>query len=215
MSPRRLHPELLDTLPPDHPDARHSRRDLRVINRIMGNHRWFARTLPPRLRPGEPVLELGAGTGELMERLAVAGTSVTGLDLCPPPAHRPASPRWIQHDLTAFTGYAAYPVVIGNLILHHFSAETLAQLGRHWRQHARLLLFSEPVRRRVSQHLIRGLGPVFGANRVTLHDAHVSIAAGFRGDDLIRQLDLPDTEWDCSVTCTLGGAYRLVAQRRP
>lgn len=210
-----LHAELLDTLPTDHPDARHSRRDLRVINRFMGNHRWFERTLPPLLRPGEAILELGAGTGELAQRLAARGLTVTGLDLAPPPAGRPETHRWHQSDLTTFTGYADYPIIIGNLILHHFSAETLGQLGRQWRRHARLLLFSEPVRRRFSQHLIRGLGPLFGANRVTLHDANVSIAAGFRGDELIRQLDLPPSDWICSVTCTLGGAYRLVARRRP
>ena len=215
MSPRLLHPELLDALPTDHPDARHSRRDLRVINRFMGNHRWFERALPPLLRPGEAVLELGAGTGELTQRLALRGLRVTGLDLCAPPAGRPETHRWLQTDLATFTGYADYPVIIGNLILHHFSDETLGQLGRQWRRHARLLLFSEPVRRRFSQHLIRGLGPLFGANRVTLHDATVSIAAGFHGDDLIRRLDLPDSEWICSVTSTLGGACRLVARRRP
>lgn len=215
MSPRRPHPELLDTLPTDHPDARHSRRDLRVINRFMGNHRWFARTLPPLLRPGESILELGAGTGELTQRLAARGLTVTGLDLCPPPADRPETHGWLQDDLTTFTGYADYPVIIGNLILHHFTDGTLGQLGRQWRRHARLLVFSEPVRRRFSQHLIRGLGPLFGANRVTLHDASVSIAAGFRGDEMIRQLGLPDSEWNCSVTRTLGGACRLVAQRRP
>jgi hypothetical protein len=60
---RTLQPELLDSLPSDHPDARHSRRDLRVINRLMGNHRWFARTLPPLVRAGEHALELGAGNG--------------------------------------------------------------------------------------------------------------------------------------------------------
>jgi 2-polyprenyl-3-methyl-5-hydroxy-6-metoxy-1,4-benzoquinol methylase len=210
-----LHPELLDALPPDHPDAIHSRRDLRVINRIMGNHRWFERTLPPLLRSGESILELGAGTGELTQSLAARGMHVTGLDLCPRPVGRPERQHWLQSDLTTFPSYANYPVIIGNLILHHFSDETLGQLGRQWRRHARLLLFSEPVRRRFSQHLIRGLGPIFGANRVTLHDAAVSIAAGFRGDELIRQLDLPDTEWTCSITCTLGGAYRLVARRRP
>jgi 2-polyprenyl-3-methyl-5-hydroxy-6-metoxy-1,4-benzoquinol methylase len=210
-----LHPELLDTLPAVHPDAVHSRRDLRVINRFMGNHRWFEQTLPTLLRSGESILELGAGTGELTQRLAAHGMPVTGLDLCPPPVGQSEPLRWLQSDLTAFTGYAKYPVIIGNLILHHFSDEILGQLGRQWRRHARLLLFSEPVRRRFSQLLIRGFGPLFGANRVTLHDATVSIAAGFRGDELIRRLDLPATEWICSYTCTLGGAYRLVARRHP
>ena len=53
---RTLTPELLDSLPSQHPDALRSRRDLRWINFAMGNHRWFARTLPPLLRPGDRVL---------------------------------------------------------------------------------------------------------------------------------------------------------------
>src|SRR5882672_8751466 len=85
MMQRTLQPELLDSLPPQHPDARHSRRDLRVINRIMGNHRWFERTLPSCRRAGERVLEIGAGTGELGLRLSTWGLPVSGLDLCPQP----------------------------------------------------------------------------------------------------------------------------------
>ncbi len=67
---RILQAELLDSLPHDHPDALHNRRDLRVINRVMGNYRWFARTLPALLRPGEAALEVGAGDGTLGLQLA-------------------------------------------------------------------------------------------------------------------------------------------------
>jgi len=38
-----LQAELLDSLPPDHPDALHNRRDLRLTNALMGNSRWFQR----------------------------------------------------------------------------------------------------------------------------------------------------------------------------
>ncbi len=51
---RTPQPELLDSLPPQHPDALHNRRDLRLTNRVMGNHRWLIRTLPPLLRPLRP-----------------------------------------------------------------------------------------------------------------------------------------------------------------
>ena len=39
------------------------------------------------------------------------------------------------------------------------------------------------------------LAPLFRANRVTLHDAHVSIAAGFRGDELPRALGLDPAQY--------------------
>lgn len=70
---RTVQPELLDSLAPDHPDAVRNRRDLRLTNAVMGNPRWFSRTLPALLRSSERVLDLGAGTGELAHRLNRAG----------------------------------------------------------------------------------------------------------------------------------------------
>ena len=43
MKHRLLVPEILDGLPPEDPEARRSRRDLRRINFLMGNERWIAR----------------------------------------------------------------------------------------------------------------------------------------------------------------------------
>ena len=72
----------------------------------------------------------------------------------------------------------------------------------------------EPQRRRISQVLYRTLGPLFGANRVSLHDAHVSIAAGFRGDELARSLGLGAPDWEIHCSTTLLGMHRLIAVRR-
>src|SRR5580698_3898368 len=101
---RQLQPEILDSLPHSHPDAAHNRRDLRIINRAMGNPRWFLRELPPLLRPGERVLELGAGTGDLGIALNALGIPVDGLDLWPRPAAWPAARAWHQADLKTFSG---------------------------------------------------------------------------------------------------------------
>lgn len=212
---RTLQPELLDSLPPEHPDARHSRRDLRLINRVMGNHRWFASTLPRLLRPGERVVELGAGTGELGRRLAAQGIAVDGLDFVPRPADWPATHAWHTNDIRSFGGYAAYPVVIANLIFHHLSASELASLGATLSQTARVVIACEPTRRAFSQRLFAWIGPVFRANHITRHDAHVSIAAGFRADELPRALGLNGAQWDCRCASTALGAYRMIASRRP
>lgn len=211
---RTLQPELLDSLPPDHPDARRSRRDLVLINRIMGNHRWIARTLPALVRPGERVLELGAGTGELGQRLARHGTISDGLDLVPRPDAVPPSAQWHQSDLLTFSSYARYPVIVGNLILHHFSDDQLRQLGARLRESARLIVVCEPWRDRRCQMLFKLLAPLFGANHVTRHDAIVSIAAGFRGGELPERLGLDDGNWDYRCHTVALGAYRMVAIRR-
>jgi SAM-dependent methyltransferase len=211
---RTLQPELLDSLPPQHPDALHNRRDLRLTNRIMGTHRWLARTLPPLLRPHEHVLELGAGTGELGLRLARAGVAVDGLDLWPRPRDWPPARRWFTDDLRSFAGYGDYAAIVGNLIFHQFQDAELAALGARLRARARVIIACEPVRRRSSQFLYRSLGPLFGANHVSLHDAHVSIAAGFRGDELPRRLGLGPEDWTVQCATTLLGTYRLLAVRR-
>jgi hypothetical protein len=210
---RELKPELLDSLPPDHPAARHNRRDLRVINRVLGNHRWLTRTLSREMQPGEPVLELGAGTGELGDNLARAGIATTGLDLWPRPAHWPAGRPWHRADLLTFDGYGAYPVIIGNLIFHQFTAGQLAALGEKLRRSARIILASEPLRRRGSQVLFAAVAPVFGANHVSLHDGHVSIAAGFLDDELPQMLGLTQPGWTWRCHSTMLGTYRMVAWR--
>lgn len=213
---RTLQPELLDSLPPDHPDALHNRRDLRLTNRIVGSHRWLVRTLPPLLRHGERALELGAGTGELGQQLHTAAVPLDGLDLWPRPGNWPSARAWHRADLTSFTGYGDYAAIVGNLIFHQFSDATLAALGQQLRSApaVRIIIACEPLRRRSSQVLFRTLGPLLGANHVSLHDAHVSIAAGFRDDELPRTLSLAPTEWQVACTHTLLGMYRMIAIRR-
>jgi hypothetical protein len=210
---RILQPELLDSLPHDHPDALHNRRDLRLTNQVIGTHRWLERTVPALLGPGERVLEIGAGTGELGARLARRGVPTAGLDLWPRPANWPADRRWHQEDLLRFSGYDDYAMIVGNLILHQFSDSDLTRIGEKFRRAARVIIACEPHRRRLSQVLYRAFAPLFGANHVSLHDAHVSIAAGFRGHELPAILGLHPDEWQVRCSSTLLGTYRMIAIR--
>jgi hypothetical protein len=214
MRQRELQPELLDTLDPDDPAARHNRRDLRITNFITGTHRWLRRELTRHASIAEPVLEIGAGTGELGRALQRTGLAVDGLDLWARPQDWPAERKWHRADLRSFDGYARYPVICGNLIFHQFSADDLAGLGAQLRKHSRLIVACEPARRRISQVLYRALGPLFGANYVSLHDAHVSIAAGFRDDELPLALGLDAATWDIRCETSFLGIYRMVATRR-
>lgn len=211
---RVLQPELLDSLPPEHPDAQHSRRDLRLTNRIMGNHRWLTRTLAPLLCTGETVLEIGAGTGELGQQLAARGLAVDGLDLWPRPEDWPAARAWHLADLRTFASYDRYPAIVGNLIFHQFSDAELASLGATLRRTARVIVACEPARRRVSQALFATVASLLGASRVTHHDAHVSIAAGFNGDELAQRLGLDSPAWEVRCSTTALGAYRMVGVKR-
>ena len=214
MVQRLLRPELLDTLPPDSPEARRSRRDLARLNRLMGNRDWFLRRVPALARDGERALEIGAGDGALALALSEAGVPTDALDRFPAPPAWSSATRWYQTDLREYAGWADHAVVVGNLILHHLDAEDLIGLGIRFDRHARVLVFNEPRRS------VRGLAlwlvaaPLGGAGRVTRHDGRVSIRAGFRGEELPRALGLSRERWAWRVETTFLGAYRLVAKRR-
>ncbi|HEX9782528.1 MAG TPA: hypothetical protein VGA56_07315 [Opitutaceae bacterium] len=216
---RVVQPEKLDQLPGDHSDAMRSRRDLMMINRIMGNWRWLEQQLAARAREGDSILELGAGDGAfgcwLLRRMRDSGMKVRlhGLDLARRPEFWPERWPWTQADLLTYGGYDDCDVLIANLTLHHFHAAELAQLGRRLSNRVRLLLASEPARGRFHVLQARGLG-FFGVNHVTRHDAPVSVVAGFKGDELHSWLGLEESKWIVSVETTFGGAYRLVAERR-
>ncbi|MDB6095408.1 MAG: hypothetical protein JWM32_2970 [Verrucomicrobia bacterium] len=211
---RTLQPELLDSLAPSDPAAIQNRRDLRITNAIMGNHRWFLHELPRRLQPGETVLELGAGTGELGLGLNQRDVPVDGLDLWPRPVDWPVGRAWHRSDLRTFPSYSSYAGVIGNLIFHQFPDDELAALGAAISPHARIVVACEPARRRISQRTFALVAPLLGANAVSLHDAHVSIAAGFLGDELPLALGLSAATWKWQCTATTLGAYRMIAVRR-
>lgn len=206
-------PEILDSLPADHPEALRSRRDLVRINRLMGSLRWIERQVRAQDAPG-PLLEIGAGEGDLCRELAkVLPGQVTGLDLAARPADLPSDVGWVQADVfseEAGPVLASARTVVANLVLHHFQPEELQELGGRLHSAERIIV-SEPARRR--RHLWAAwlIAPWVG--RVTRHDMFVSIRAGFRGDDLPQSLGLGD-RWEWRSECGPLGACRLVARRR-
>lgn len=209
---RECLPEMLDSLAPEDPKAIHSRRDLRIINTLMGNRRWCRAQVLREMKKGERALEIGAGTGELGLLLARSGRAIDGLDLWPRPEGWPEESRWHAEDLTRFEGYRDYGLVLGNFIFHQFDDETLRSLGEKLRQKARVIIACEPWRRQLSQQLMARFAPAFGANEVTQHDAHVSIGAGFEANELPELLGL-GPEWSVRISTTMLGAYRMVARK--
>lgn len=209
---RDLQPEILDSLPPDHPSALASRRDIQMINRVMGNHQWIQEVLNSELAPDESVLEIGAGCGALGFSLQTEIARYAGLDLAPRPPLWPQNWAWHQADLLTSDEYKNYPVVVANLVLHHFNEAQLRQLGQKFSE-TRVIIASETVRRPLHQWQLKLLW-FAGINRVTRHDGHVSIAAGFLNHELPTILGLSSDRWDVSVHSTLRGSYRMIAVRR-
>jgi hypothetical protein len=199
--PRRLVPELLDELAPDDPRAQRSRRDLRLVNGIMGHAGLLARALDAVVTTSPlRLVELGAGDGAVLLRLAKRRAhrwpkaAVTLLDTQPtvPPATLAAlrALDWTVEVVVAdalewLDGREANHdnVVFANLFVHHFEGERLARLLAGVAAHARAFVCCEPRRTRLAllgSHLLWAIG----CNDVTRHDAVVSVHAGFRHAEL-------------------------------
>jgi hypothetical protein len=229
--PRRVEPELLDALPPDDPRAVRSRSDLRRVNRLMGTQAVIGGALDGLLRGSPPVrvVELGAGDGTLMLRIArqrarswprvqlglldlqpvVRADTLTGFrDL-----------GWDAQIIGAdvFDWFAQSepgdaPIVVANLFVHHFDGARLQALMNGIAGRARAFVCCEPRRSQFALAGSRLLGAI-GANHVTRHDAVVSVRAGFNGNELSTLW--PDhSAWTLQESRAGPFCHRFVAMRK-
>ena len=208
MMERVVEPEILDGLPPDDPVAVRSRRDLARINFLMGNERWIRRQV--RALSGaaaKGIVEWGAGSGNLISSLSGQGPT-TGVDLVPRPSGIGDAVDWKRGDV--FEQEVSGGILVANLFLHHFEADSLARLGVVAREFEHLVLV-EPLRTRLSLALGYGLQPL--VNRVTRHDTLVSIRAGFIPGELPELLGLDPGDWKVSERCSWRGGLRMLASR--
>jgi hypothetical protein len=199
---RLVEPEWLDVLPPDDPDAVRSRRDLCRVNAWMRHHNLMAGSLQNHLNGSTlgQIIELGAGDGNFLLRVAqkisARHPNVNTILLDRQNIVQP-------HTLSGFTalGWRAEAItvdvfdwsrngspteaIIANLFLHHFYNGSLAGLFHVIAARASLFIALEP-RRAFWPLLCSRLLVAIGCNRITRHDAAVSVRAGFDGDELSR-----------------------------
>ncbi len=208
---RAVRPEILDALAPADPRAMRSRRDLRLVNRVIGSCGILTKSLRRVLAShprGTPIrlLELGAGDGSLSSRIArhlatswpaaeltlldrqavVNSSTGTALALC----------GWTLRSLTldvfewartatAQRAAARWDVILVNLFLHHFEDDRLRELLSAVATRCDAFIACEPCRSRTALRGARLL-PVLGVSRDTRYDAVVSVRAGFRDGELSR-----------------------------
>jgi SAM-dependent methyltransferase len=199
---RIVTPELLDGMAPDDPRARRARRDLRRVHRAMGTVSILQGALG-RLRMAAPprrILELGAGDGHLLLRLARALTprwhdvELTLIDLhdlvSAETRHGYRALGWKVEvsrgdvlDWAASGGPRQFDLSIACLFLHHFSFDELALLMRSIAARSSAFIACEP-RRGVLARMGSELIGILGTNRVTREDAVTSVKAGFDDNEL-------------------------------
>lgn len=213
MIPRTIVPELLDHLPPDHPEAIRSRNDLRRINFLMGNSRWIRRAIsrfPDATEKG--IVEIGAGDGDLANDLhkRFPRSRVEAYDLVPKSATVADGITWHSGDLLTMPPAESGGVLVANLFLHHFDEADLAILGR-WMSGFRVIIACEPDRAKLPLVLSRLLFPFI--NDVTRHDMVVSIKAGFAKGELPECLGLAGGGWKIEEKSEWRGARQVIAWR--
>jgi hypothetical protein len=193
---RVVAPEWLDVLPPEDPRAVRSRRDLRVVNSIMGHAGIIAAALRRHLDSDRPsIAELGAGDGTLLARVLAGrmARKVVLVDRQPAIDERTRArylDRGIGVEIQAADVFEwlrqerrMFDVVVTNLFLHHFEDAALGRLLEGVSRRTKLFIACEPRRARLPLVGSRLLG-LIGCNDVTRHDAYVSVLAGFRGREL-------------------------------
>ena len=227
---RCVEEETLDHLHEDDPRAIRSRRDLRRINRIMGNVQIVDSLLSDSLaRPPLRIAELGAGDGSLLLRIAkrrarswpgVALTLVDRQNLLSAPTRAAfADLGWTVHaaamDVFAWLereDHPRYDVIVANLFVHHFEADALSRLFRAIARVTGCFVACEPRRARIPL-LGSYLVGVVGANAVTRRDAVLSVRAGFRDREL--SACWPNKgEWRTSETAARLFSHTFAAVRR-
>lgn len=207
---RRVEPEWLDSLSPEDPRAKRSRRDLRRVNRVMMAQWLVGAPLDALVRAPATassyatlpvnITELGAGDGALLLRLGQhyamhwPPIDLTLVDRQPVVAAQTLEGyralgwhvRVVRDDVHAWLAQPevhAKPVLFANLFVHHFDGERLRLLLDGVARHARAFLCCEPRRSRFCLASSRMLGAI-GCSTVTRHDAMVSVQAGFAGAEL-------------------------------
>lgn len=197
---RLVQPEWLDSLPPDDPRARGSRRDLQRVNACMGNAQIMIAALEKTLagRAPEKITELGTGDGHFLLSVAQGAAKrwpaikATLLDLQSNVSAETLSafkslgwhPDMVIDDVFRWPASAGSDdIVLANLFLHHFENDRLAELLGLIASRAKIFIAIEPRRAAWPLFCSRLLWGI-GCNDVTRHDAVISVRAGFSGTEL-------------------------------
>ncbi|MDA0752237.1 MAG: class I SAM-dependent methyltransferase [Verrucomicrobia bacterium] len=199
--PRKVEPEILDELSPLDEGAKQSRKDLVLINKIMGHARLLSNALSEVMQKRGPIriAEMGAGDGILATRIfktfgqVNAGSTLHFIDRSQTLAKEARQPLerqgWqvVEHvrDFQDWLDESTdlLDACYANLFLHHFDDASLKHLMHPLMRRTRQFVCCEPRRHRMGLLGAAGLR-LLGCHDVTLHDAYVSVKAGFRATEL-------------------------------
>jgi SAM-dependent methyltransferase len=203
---RVLKPELLDS-------AGHELRDLNLqdivrINRWCGGHRVLLRVLRDLVSSRErfSVLDVGAASGDMGQCIGEVFPNARVLLTDYRLAHlrNTALPRVAADAFRLPFLPGTFDFVICSSVLHHFPDGQVVDLIRKTRSFARrALIIIDLERHPIPYYFLPSTRRVFGWSTLTLHDGPISVAAGFRAEEL------------ASLTHAAGAGAVTVRKHRP
>lgn len=203
---RVLKPELLDSAGRELRDL--NLQDIVRINRWCGGHRVLLRVLRGLVSSGErfSVLDVGAASGDMGQciREVFPNARVLLTDYRLAHLRNTALPRVAADAFRLPFLPGTFDFVICSSVLHHFPDGQVVDLIRKTRSFARrALIILDLERHPIPYYFLPSTRRVFGWSTLTLHDGPISVAAGFRAEEL------------ASLTHAAGAGAVTVRKHRP
>jgi SAM-dependent methyltransferase len=178
--------------------------ELRRVNRFLGDaralRRTFLREIENRNSKNFSLLDIGAGSGELLRVCArFAGeknirSTLFGLELNVRAAESIRQQSKSYENIFAVRGDAlhlpfadeAFDYVISSLFTHHFSDEKIVEILREMRRVARRKIFVIDLHRHpAAYYFYTTVGKIFLRSRLVRHDGALSILRSFKSAELL------------------------------
>jgi SAM-dependent methyltransferase len=203
---RVLKPELLDSAPGKLRNR--NLQDIARINRWCGGHRILLRVLRDLVsaRDGFSVLDVGAASGDMGQRIreVFPNARVILTDYRLAHLRNAALPRVAADAFRLPFLPGTFDFVMCSSVLHHFPDGEVVNLIRKARSLARrALIILDLERHPIPYYFLPMTRRVFGWSTLTLHDGPISVAAGFRAEEL------------ASLTHAAGASTVAVRKHRP
>ncbi len=186
-SQRIIRPEMLDHVSPE--EARPNLADLVRINRHFGGHSVLRKTLGRVAATSDAAsfLDVGAASGDSAQviRELYPRSTITSLDCNPTNLEVAPHPKLLADAFELPFAPASFDYVICSLFLHHFENGQVVDLLRSLHSVSSKALIVCDLERHILPYLfLAATKPLFGWNRITVHDGLRSVRASFRAKEL-------------------------------
>jgi len=184
---RVVTPELLDEHDAPREEMERSLRDLRRFNRWAGGTRTYLRLLRRFAPNAKIVVDLGAGTADLLDALPNDVLTI-GVDLnikhLAYERHRSRALRVVADAAQLPFRDGSVDVVTSSHFFHHFEPDENAAILRGALRIARIgAMASDTRRHRLPFLFVKLLGTLHLVGSITAYDAPASVARGYTADE--------------------------------